>query len=534
MTRRRKASPLSAMLSVVAGGMALLCSGLAAYAQDADKPMVIARDMDLNSLDPARAFCDTCQIYLSSVYDRLVDLGKDNKTIVPLLAEKWTISDDQAELTFHLDPRAKFSDGSPVEAKDVRWTFERVKNMKGSMAYLVDPVSSIETPDDKTVVIKLSASNSEFLGSLTAPYMGIINSDVAEANGASAAADADVKDQAEPWFLANSAGAGPYVLKSYSPDHELRLSRNPNYWRDQPAVSELVFLQIKEPISQVQALQSGNADIAMQVDPDTAQAISDPNITVESAPSFNFVYIALSPGAKGGEALTADVRAAIAHAIDYKGVIDLVLGGRGKRQASPIANGFPGSEGLEPISTDLDKATSLMEKAEAKDLTFKAIYPNVNQYGANFTTMMQKVQQDLWGIGIKLELQPVEFTVWREHVNGDGIPVTAVFFAPDYYGSAQYVQYFGLYEGTVWYRRSGAAKDPSMARPEEGELLAKALATSGEESAKLFGEVAKMMAEDRIILPIVNPDTILVYRNEVSGVRYSACCNLPTAELAWK
>ena len=46
--------------------------------------------------------------------------------------------------------------------------------------------------------------------------------------------------------------------------------------------------------------------------------------------------------------------------------------------------------------------------------------------------MMQKVQQDLAEINVKLELQPVEFSVWREHVNGDGIPVTAVFYAPDY------------------------------------------------------------------------------------------------------
>ena len=45
---------------------------------------------------------------------------------------------------------------------------------------------------------------------------------------------------------------------------------------------------------------------------------------------------------------------------------------------------------------------------------------------------MQKVQQDLAEINVKLELQPVEFSVWREHVNGDGIPVTAVFYAPDY------------------------------------------------------------------------------------------------------
>ena len=109
----------------------VLAAPAAGFAQDAGKPVVIARDMDLNSLDPSRAFCDTCQIYLSSVYDRLVDLSPDNKSIVPLLAKEWSANADATVFTFKLDPNAKFSDGSPVEAKDVKWTLERLKNIIG-------------------------------------------------------------------------------------------------------------------------------------------------------------------------------------------------------------------------------------------------------------------------------------------------------------------------------------------------------------------------------------------------------------------
>jgi len=137
--------------------------GLAA---DGGRPVVVARDMDLNSLDPARAFCDTCQIYLSSVYDRLVDLSSDNKSIVPMLAKEWSANDDATVITFKLDPNAKFSDGSQVEAKDVKWTLERLKNIKGGIAYILDNVKSIETPDAGTVVVTLTAPNSEFVGSL--------------------------------------------------------------------------------------------------------------------------------------------------------------------------------------------------------------------------------------------------------------------------------------------------------------------------------------------------------------------------------
>src|SRR5262245_31434007 len=70
----------------------------------ADDTIVVARAMDINSLDPARAYCDTCQIYLSAVYETLLTLAPDNKTIAPSLAEKWEVSPDVTTFTFHLNP----------------------------------------------------------------------------------------------------------------------------------------------------------------------------------------------------------------------------------------------------------------------------------------------------------------------------------------------------------------------------------------------------------------------------------------------
>lgn len=498
-----------------------------------ERPVVIARDMDLATLDPSRAICDTCQIYFSSVYDRLVDLSPDNKSIVPMLAKQWTISDDQKVLTFNLDPNAKFSDGSPVEAKDVKWTFDRLKNIKGGMAYLLDGVDAVEAPDERTVVIKLKAPNAEFVGSLTAPYTGILNSDVVIANGGDAGADAANKDKAEQWLSANSAGAGPFVLSSFSPNHELRLKRNENYWGNRPAVAEFVMLQTKNAVSQSQLLESGNADIAMQVDPTTAKNITNQDIVIKTEPSFNMVYVALSPGAKGlPHKLDLRIREAIASAIDYDGIIDLTVDGKGKRMPSPVPNGFPGGGIGEPIKHDVAKAKALMEEAGAANgFSLNATYPNVNQYGVDYTLMMQKIQQDLAEINIKLDLQPVEFAVWRERANGDGIPLTAVFFAPDYYGSSQYAQYFAMMEGTVWYNRAGGKNDPSIANAQEPRLLAEALASSGEKSVDLFTKLAAQLTNDRIIVPIVSPDTVFVARKNISGLRLSACCNMVLSEI---
>lgn len=524
-------------VSVNAGLAALLIAsaGLSTTANAQQSgAVVVARDMDINSLDPLRAFCDTCQIYLSSVYGRLVDLGPDGKTIVPMIAKNFTSSEDQKTFTFEIDPAATFSDGTPVEAKDVKWSFERLKNGKADSAYLIDTISSIETPDDKTVVINLSSPNSEFLAILTAPYLGIVNSDVVAEHGGDASADASTKDTAEQWLLANSAGAGPFVLSSYRPNEELRLKKNDAYWLAKPHVDEIVLTQSKEAVSRLQLAGSGNADVAMQIDPTTAESIADPSLKVDVKPSLNMIYIALSPGAERLPVPLSDkIRAAVGHAIDYDGVIDLTVAGKGRRLATVIPENFPGGGGVEPVAYDVEKAKQLMAEAGiTQPIKLEAVYPNVTQYGVDFSIMMQKIQQDLSEIGIELDLQPVEFTVWRERINSVGIPVTAMFWVPDYPGSSQYAQYFTMTEGSVWYRRSGAEKAPSLATPQATGLLEEALASAGAQQDAKFRELAELVASQNIILPVLSADDVLVYKDGIKGLRISNCCNLVLSEIS--
>jgi peptide/nickel transport system substrate-binding protein len=519
-----------AMLALAAG-LALIAPSIG-HAQGASKPLVIARNMDLNSLDPHRSFCDTCQIYNSTVYETLLTLDVNNK-LVPLLATSWEGSPDQTKFTFKLDPKAKFSDGSAVEAKDVKWSWDRLKNIKGSAAFLVDNVKTIETPDAQTVVVTMAGPNSEFLNIVSAPYMAILNSKVAGASGALADADASTKDNAEGWFLQNSAGSGPYTLASYSPNAELRLKRNAQYWRAAPAIDDVVFRQVKDAVAQAQMLESGTADIAMQIDPDTAKTIKSKDVTVTTVPSYNFIYLALSPGAKGNKVkMTREVREAISLGLNRKDILEFTLGKEGQIISAPIPIGFPGGSGFREEPYDPAKAKDMLAKANAANLELDAAFPNLNAYGIDLSLLMQKVQQDLSKINVKLNLQPVTFSAWREQVSGNGIPITAVFYAPDYYGSAQYVEYFAMMAGSPWAKRAGAANDPSVINPREQELLKKALAASGDEAAKIYHEIGLEMIKDRVILPLVSPNLILAYNKGVKGVRYSACCNLPVAEIS--
>ena len=135
------------LLATLARGTAIAL-GLAApaAAQDAKDTVVIARDTDFNTLDPSRSWCDSCQIYLTAAYEQLVRVGSDNQTIEPLLATEWTVSDDGLTHRFTLDPDATFADGSPVEAADVAFSLERLRDLEGGAAFLAEGIASVEAP----------------------------------------------------------------------------------------------------------------------------------------------------------------------------------------------------------------------------------------------------------------------------------------------------------------------------------------------------------------------------------------------------
>ena len=497
------------------------------------RELVVARDMDVNSLDPARAYCDTCQIYLTAVYETLITVDpSDLSQQIPRLATSWEANDDNTVFTFALAD-ATFADGSPVEAKDVKWSWERLSNVKASASYLMDGYSSIETPDEKTVVVTFEAPNSAFLPIVSAPYMGVSNSDEAIAQ-ASALADetAETDDSAEPFFLENSLGSGPYQLESYTEGDALVLVRNDNYWNGTPQFPMVTIKQVKDSASQLQQLQAGDVDIAMQISLDSLSQIEgDPNLNVSTTDSYNFVYIAVSPGSQGpGGAELQDpmVREAIKLAVDYTGILDVTVAGNGKLQASPIPNGFDGSADLALPAQDLDKATALMAEAGLTDgFTLDAMYPKVNVYGVDFDVMMQKVQQDLKKINIEVNLQPVEFPQWIDAINAEGIPLTAVYFAPDHTDSSQYPGYFGMIDGSPWsVRAGGGAAGAPIVNEKEAPLLSKALASSGAAKTAAYTELGQEMINDLIFFPLVNPQLVLASQADVTGNLYSGCCNL--------
>lgn len=542
MARGRRGSRAAAAMASLALVAALAgCSGDGGGSGEA-RGLVVAKALDLASLDPARSYCDSCQIYMSNVYDTVISVDVDDPTkLVPRLAKEWSASADNQTFTFTLDPEATFSDGSPVEAKDVKWTWERLSGLKDSPSFFVDGFSSIETPDEGTVVVTFPSPRSNFFLSVTASPTAIINSDVAAQEGkATSGEGADKTDEAEQWFLQNSAGSGPYVLESFEPGSNVKLVRNEKYWGEAPTFPSVEFKNVPDSVSQVQQLEQGSVDIAMEVNFDSLPQLEGKNdITAEVLKGYSQVYLSLGPGSPrpGANHLKdARVREAIRSAINYEQVIENTLDGNGDLQASPLPNGFLGTADLPLPKYDPAKAKSLLAEAGKGDgFTIEANYQKITLYGVDFDVMMQTIKQNLAEVGITVDLNPTDPAKYPSLSKATGTPIGASYFSPDNTDPSAYVSFFGLVENSITGSRAGGgAAGTPITSPAQDALLAQALAASEEEQEPIYAELGQAMINDALILPVVNPNEVRAYASDITGMHRSVVANLDVSELGLK
>ena len=498
--------------------------------EDDERPLVIARKMDdLTQLDPHRSFTDTGLIYAAAVYQSLVGVDRaDNVTLTPRVATEWSPSADLKTWTFKLNPAAVFADGTPLTSVEVKWSLERMINLKATPSFFLAGVESIEAPATDEIVIHLAAADAAFPAKVSSTQVAILNKALAEANGATGGPDAETTDAAEQWFTTQSAGSGPYVLESFQAGDHARLVRNENYWGPSPkaAIKTVIIQQVASAVAQRQLLEAGEVDIAAQLDPDLARGINNDAVTVELVPSFNIVHIGFvlnTEGAVGSEIdLNHDVRHAIRLAIDYDGMIETLLGGSGRRQASMIPNGFLGTANLPLPERDLDEARRLLAAGGYPDgFEMDVPYWNTNAYGIDFNLMMQKMQVDLAEVGIKLNLKPLESSVLFPDVNSHKVPFIALYYAPDHPDSVQYPAYFAMIDGARWSARVGGLGDAIVSATQQ-DLYDRALATADpEERGQLYDRLAREMIDDAYLIPVVNPDIVLAYRSDLQGMHYA-------------
>lgn len=302
--------------------------------------------------DPSDGFSNEI-IAMNNMYETLLRYDPAKNTFIPVLATDYQSSPDALTWTFHLRSGVRFHTGKTMTSADVKASFERtIAHGKGA-AYILDPVQSIETPDDRTVVfhLKYAAPMDLIVSSPYAAY--VFDTDVLRQNG-------------DDWFTkVHEAGSGPYMLKSWKENDALVLQRFDGYWGGWKAnqFDTVIIKPVEETSTKMQMLQAGEADVVDQLPYEQLEALrSDPNVELVTTPSWQNLLAFFDTKKKPLDDVR--VRQALSYAFPYQSVIDDVMHGMATQARGPVPAGLWGHDDqLFQYTEDLDRARELLAQA---------------------------------------------------------------------------------------------------------------------------------------------------------------------------
>lgn len=508
----------------------LLVMVSSASAQTKPNQVVIGLDPKFRSFDPGRSYQHYVTLVTNACYDNLVKFEQGKVKPVNHLAESYEVSPDGKVFTFKLKSGIKFASGNNLTSKDVKWSFERVKNLKSDTSFLAEGIDKIETPDEKTVRIFLSEPDGAFLFKLTAGAFAVLDSEVVKSHGGVSGANASTDDTAEEWLNLTSAGSGPYIMREAIKDTRVVLERNDNYWKGPAAVERIVLLDIPEQNSQLFMIQEGDLDIAWSLNADQIKQLKDEeNVEIMSSPTLSYIFLVMNEDPEiGGPMANRDVQNAVRYAIDYKGIQEIV--GQGAiTPVSIIQQGFLGAlPPLDPGFTDVEKAKKLLAKAGYPDgftIDF-AVITKVTE-GIKWVTIGQKVKEDLSKIGINAEIATMENSIGLQEYKNASRAFRIAAWQPDYIDANN--QLLFCPGDIVGLRANYKTDNPYLKQLQEAALIE----TDDLKRAAIIGGIQGMMVEDGPWVSLLQLPKYIAVKKGLKGINFSNAYRLEVYSLYW-
>ncbi|WP_413301001.1 ABC transporter substrate-binding protein [Bacillus sp. 1P10SD] len=319
----------------------------------------------------------------------------------PELAESYTTNDDLTSYTFKLRD-AKFHNGDPVTAEDVKYTYERIvaPDSKATFKTELSIIKDIEIVDDKTITFNLSEPSAPFIHYTALPESVIVSKSYTEANGGDIAT--------------KPMGAGPFKFVSWSQGSDIVVEKFDDYYKKgKPYLDKIKFQFYTDENTRVNALRAGDVNLIESVPwKDTESIGKTDNLKLSSA---NGPFMALQFNTNFEPFSKPKVRQAIAYAIDRNVIINTAFSGRGEPiYGMAILKGYMGynEKFTNYFKHDVNKAKELLAEAGYPN-GFKAKLLSTSQYGMHEQTAIA-VQSELKKIGIDVEL---ELPDWATRIN---------------------------------------------------------------------------------------------------------------------
>ncbi|MFN3671391.1 MAG: ABC transporter substrate-binding protein [Bosea sp. (in: a-proteobacteria)] len=419
---------------------ALLAStALPALAQTRAETLRHVTGAAINTLDPNMPGSTREAFGLSLLtYDRLLSFGRkqlDGKWVFDLdnfrgeIAESYEVSPDGLKITFKLRKDAKFHDGSPVTAEDVKWSLDRAvtANSLAKGQLLTGSLTSADqfkVVDPHTFEVTLPKPDKLALANLAVVYPVIFNSKLAKSKAT----------PEDPWAMAwlkeNTAGSGAYVIESFKPGETTILRKNPDWNRgsaDKPAGFKRIITQtVPEAATRANLVEKGDADIVIDLQAtDAADLEKKGKLKVVSTPQYNAITF-VSFNTQMPPFDKPEVRKAIAYALPYDDMFKAALFGRGAPLygatwadgKAPTGETFPIKQ---PLKTDLAEAKKQLAAAGMPDGFSTTFSFNVGQAGTA-EPMAALLKESLGKIGIKVDIQKLPDAQMSTLINEKKVP----------------------------------------------------------------------------------------------------------------
>ena len=518
--------------------------------------LVVSLRVEPKTLNPLISADVNSREVIGAMQADLVHINRATQLTEAALAKSWKISSDGLQYTLTLRQGVKFSDGHPMDADDVLFTFrvyldEKVHAPQRDLLIFDGKPVIVRKVDALTVLFQLpkpyGVAERMFDGWAILPRH-LLEKPYEEGKIAQLGT---LTTPANQW-----AGLGPFRLKEYVAGQRLVLERNPYYWKTDakgnrlPYLDELVFLFVPSADAQVLRFQSGETDMISRLGAENFSVLARQQrdyTMVDAGPGleYNFLFFNLNdPGKKtSGEVLQRQkwfrevkFRQAVAAAVDREAIVRLVYQGRGNALWGLVTPGNRrwGDEKLPHPPRSLDKARALLKEAGfswstapnedaalldsgGKRVEFSII---TNSSNADRSKMAALIQDDLKQLGMRVQVVPLEFRSLLDRVTQtkeyDACVLGVASFDADPNSDIN-----------VWLSSGGTHLwNPSQAHPAtpweaeidrliDGQMYARTF----EQRKKLFDRAQELLWEYQPMIFLASPDILTGARNSVGNFR---------------
>ena len=367
--------------------------------------VVYGMTQDLASLDPHVDTDAGTRDVVFNLYEGLVKPTSDGG-FIPAVASDYIISDDAKTYTFTLRDGITFHDGTPVTIEDVKYSIDRYAEIQGESSAFSSLVDSVEVQDDKTLVVNLKESYSEFLPMMTIAIIPQSNEDPA----------------------GNPIGTGPFKYVSYTPGQNMELEKYDGYWQEGvPSLDSVEFKFIADVDTAFVELQAGTIDILKYLTSAQAETLGDDYNIVQG--SMNLVHAMYLNSAYEPLSKT-EVRQALCYAVDRDAINNFIFGGKSHIIGShmiPAMSKYYEPEAETVYSYDPEKAKELLADAGYAD-GFDLEITVPSSYSQHVDSA-QIIADELSQVGVNVTLNQVEWSTWLQDVyKGGNFQATVIGF----------------------------------------------------------------------------------------------------------